>query len=71
MHEVLGSPHKLSVLVHTYNPSTRERKSERIGNSRLPWLRNKFEASLGYMKKKPKSQKVLITMFQFSLIKSI
>lgn len=46
MHEVLGSPHKLSVLVHTYNPSTRERKVKGLGiqgylgyvtSSKLAW----------------------------------
>lgn len=56
MHEALGSPHKLNVLVHTYNPSTQEMKMEKLGFKVI--LRYVISSQLAYVEKKKRKLSV-------------
>lgn len=49
-HNVLGSPHKLTVLVHSHESGTQEMEMGGSGVQGYPWLHNRLKASLGYMK---------------------
>lgn len=49
-HGVLGSPHKLTVLVYSHDSGTQEMEMGGSGVQGYPWLHNKLKASLGYIK---------------------
>lgn len=64
-HGVLGSPYKLTVLVHTYDSGTQEMDMGGSGAQGYPWLHNKLKANLGYMKLG--LNKIIIAMSPFRI----